>query len=274
MASEKYFIETSIARHAIFGHKAVKGEIRSIIKGKKRSSSYFVFMEYKRSFLCNLIEFYFVVKSSDTLAEALKIWNEKFQIRKIKDITFAMATLLDEGTGNFRQEIALTKLKTLIIDAYLQFLILINDSFVENQIKCLLGKRYLFETGAIPSEKDFKDFYDFFQEDYAEECQIKKYTKKNAKKLAEIVAKAIEGQNFKQIQNVLNSQNSNNCYRCSTIGDSLLTLEIPKGFTVLTFDRGVDSLCKLLNKDVLLLPSASSLMKQPINQTGIQLQPV
>jgi hypothetical protein len=240
----------------------VKKEIGSLIKGKPRASSFFVFMEYKRTFIYNLILFYFVLKSSDDLSDAIKTWNEEFRTRRLKDLNFVLPEIITQEGANNDKNIALVSLKTIIINAYDQFLWLVDERFVSNQTKCLLGKKSMSKTQLFPTDDDLKAFTDFFEEDYAKKCQIQTFTRKNRKRISAIVTNDDPRHKPEELKKILASPGSCSCYRCGLVGDAIIVLEVPEDYTILTFDRGLSEIARLLGKPCETLPSAISIMKQ------------
>ncbi len=259
MKTRGYFLETSIYRHAIFGHSVVKEKITKKISQSSRFSSFFVFMEYKR-FICNLIEFYFVLKSSESISEAILVWNEQFKPRKLKDVNFAIAELLTMEGRNQNISVALMNFKATIIRAYIEFQILTRNKYIPNQTKCLLGKKELYRS-EIPSDQNFKEFLEYFQDDKSDHCNINDFTRKNRKNIKQIVSCGDKTIKTEDLQKIIDSPTSNSCYRCMVIGDSIIVLEVPNIYTILSFDKAVCVCCKIFNKPCELLPSASSTIK-------------
>jgi len=200
----KYYLETSVVRSRLIGHTAIKQVLKDKLDAHTRITSGFVKMEFEKSLICDLIEFYFVFKKQATIDDAIKYWTEHFQIRKIKNMNYSIAgifsgiepTDIQQGLFKLRNSI-----KTLIA-AFKKII----QRYDKNNSKCYFSDVALdFRrcTNIEDIEKEFARFYKVFKNDFVEECNIKKMFDASKNSLTDIIKFKSSNKGFKNQQNIL-----------------------------------------------------------------------
>lgn len=262
-----YFLETSVPRQMLFGHSLIKEEIRTYLRRcAQKWSSFYVLMEYKRSVVKTLIDFYFVAKEEKTPSDALHYFQEGFKTRQNKIILSAIATLLEDSEIANDKLRFLVKLETLIFGSFQYFHDLI-DKYIENRTGCPLGKISI-EDGT-PREEAYRKFSE--EIDCVRRCSLDGLLKDRKGQLKLLIREGEKdphdkNKGFQEALLLIKSaigtldvlKTKTNCMK---IGDIIITLEVPKRLQILTFDRGFESTCQILGKGLVLLPSLATLRK-------------
>ncbi len=266
-----YFFETSVLRQMLFGHSLIKDEIRKYLKRcTQKWSSFYVLMEYKRSVVKTLIDFYFVAKEEKTPSDALHYFQEGFKIRQNKVVLGAIATLLEDSEiANDKQKF-LIKLEILIMGSFQYFYDTINK-FIENKTSCPLGKISIH--GGMLSEEGYRKFLE--EIDCVGKCSLEHFLRDKKSLLKRIIKEGDKdphdkNKGFQETLLLIKSaigtldmlKAKNNCMK---IGDIIIALEMPKHLQMLTFDRSFESSCQILNKRLVVLPSLATLRKSRVS---------
>lgn len=256
-----WFLETSVPRQLLLGHSLVKEEIREHLKGARSWSSFYVLMEYKRSVVKTLIDLYFVALEEDTPADAIKYFSEGFKPRDTKVVLSAIAEFVREDDIAKDKEKFLIKLETFIAGALEHFDVLI-DGYVENKTQCPLGRASIKESyGRFLDEIDCKT-----------RCSVERLWRDNRNKLRVLVDEGTKDphrgkKGFTKALPLVEAavgdpMRPKTKVNCMVAGDFVIGLEMPKHLRMLTFDTAFDSICGILGKEVVALPSLAVLRKR------------
>lgn len=115
-----HFLDSSVVRPMLLGTQAYQQYFETQFGDRPRYISPYVQMEIWRSYLRNIIEFYFTLRlpTIPTLSDALTFWSNKHQTSKHKAIEQLVAQLLSKRSVNFSRpedkEKALKALELLI----------------------------------------------------------------------------------------------------------------------------------------------------------------
>ncbi len=264
---EDYFLETSVPRQMQFGHSLIKEEIRKHLRGgTQKWGSYYVLMEYKRSVVKTLIDLYFVAKEEKTPSDAVHYFQERFQVRQIKVILSAIATLLEDSEIANNKQKFLIKLETFIFGCFQSVYELI-DKFIENRMGCPLGKTSIRE--GILTEEAYKQFVE--EIDCKKMCSLEKFLKDKKGQLKRLIEEGNKtphdkNKGFQEALSLIKSATGTldtlkTKTNCMKISDIIIALEMPKHLRMLTFDKSFDSSCEILGKKKTIIPSLAALMK-------------
>jgi len=253
-----YFIETPMLRDVLTpgsqGHKALT---EATADGSWTSSQY-VMSEFTRGLLCNLIEFYFVLKDRDSVQDAIEYWEQDSAIRKVKDFVFAMrAWIPDEYLGNDKRY-ALQKFRGLL----LRFQWSLEDDLprrTKDRIKCFYSKLKLKAGSPSAMEESMKRLYKSSQVDKSKECRLSGFLSRAktrdlfAKWVAASDSDALRGNaSFAQLAgemtHFLSGELSGLCVFCKKGADAVIALEYPQACVLVTKDKVFDALCLAAGK--------------------------
>lgn len=263
------FLETSVIRKTLCDIKEIQEIIRERIGSSRKVTSYFVFMEFKRGLILNLVEFYTAVESLESLDEAQKWWNEEYSARKLKDVGFAISEVLKDYNSRGDKNYALETIKSIILQLFYGFYEEISD-FSDNHTQCYSGKNINLPTRTMPKNKDLRQFYKYFKEDHSGKCKAEAFLKgkenitKKIMKEAENAKSNMKEALTKQEKTLKRLRNGGkySCATCARVGDTLIALECPKKSLLLSFDGIFQHLCGISDRDFEILPSTRSVVRR------------
>ena len=92
----RHFLDSSVARPMLFGTRAYKQYFASRFGNHPRYISAYVQMELKRSYLRNVVDFYFTLHlpTLQTINDAISFWSNKFRTSELKAVLQLVADLL------------------------------------------------------------------------------------------------------------------------------------------------------------------------------------
>jgi hypothetical protein len=92
----RHFLDSSVARPMLFGTHAYKQYFTSHFGDNPRYISAYVQMELKRSYLHNVVDFYFTLHlpTLPTISDAISFWSNKFRTSELKAALQMVADLL------------------------------------------------------------------------------------------------------------------------------------------------------------------------------------
>ncbi len=81
----EHFLDTSVARSLLLGTQAYKQYFNSQFGDQPLYISNYVQMEMRRSYLINLISFYFVLRldTINNIGDALALWSNRFKTSEL-----------------------------------------------------------------------------------------------------------------------------------------------------------------------------------------------
>lgn len=218
-------------------------------------SSFFVKYEFKTGLILNLIELYARVNLEDTPADAILVWSQKYETRKLKSFALIEALMLK----NF-EKVVNSKAQYL---RNLEFLIKhLLDNF-DSELKNIVGD---FASDEIVNFKiQDKDSFRPFLTMYNQRKSIpqKSFWDKNKSSLTQLLKyKDIKAElqkkkpkaAFKYLPDVeKDTGKSDRFQRNKALGDAVIAVDCPKTFTLITLDKSFDLLCPALGKHKIIL---------------------
>jgi len=263
---QKHFLDTSVVRPLLLGTDSYKQYLKSQFKDEPCYISRFVQMEIKRSFLINIMSFYFMIRlnTMPTVSDALKYWSNKFKTSELKAIIQLAAVILRWRDIDFNS--TADKPKALReLGRYIK------------RIECKL-RRYFKDIGrdstrcaraAIPLKADpsdiatgFKNFFEAFndEETCKTKCRIDRFLlERYPSEIRKYVLYADEQptnndtKGFKKISEKLKGLLEKgtklcSCRLCESIGDAVIALDSPRNMILEHIDKAFDYLCPIIKQ--------------------------
>jgi len=277
--SYKHYLDTSILRPFLFGTKVFKKYLISQLGRERLYISKFIQMEFKRSYLLNIISFYFVIQLSTmkTVDDAFRFWSNKYQGHQLKAILQLVGEIIesreiDINNPNDKPK-ALRQLGRYIkrIEYKLRREFKVPG---QNSTRC---ERAEISLKADPENMaiGFKDYLNAFDDTKScrDKCRVDHFllTKFSSElktyiEYADKLKKNNETKAFKKIAGYLkkiveNGENVCSCRMCGYIGDAIIALEAPADMRLEHIDRAFDYLCKPINQPHKRHPSEISYIK-------------
>jgi hypothetical protein len=86
--TSQHFLDTSVARSLLLATQTYKQYLTSQLENHPLYVSNYVQMEMKRSYLMNIISFYFILRleTINTIGDALAFWSNRFKSSELKAI--------------------------------------------------------------------------------------------------------------------------------------------------------------------------------------------
>lgn len=266
--SKRFYLETSVIRSYLIGHSSIRESLKQKLKNQTRITSKFVKMEFQRSLIFDLVEFYFVLSGSISINDAIKYWNEDFHIRKIKNVNISIADVFN-GINYNDINLGLLRLRNLIKNLIIGFNYLIHR-YDQNNTNCYLGN-FKFDLNSFNTvediERELSFFLDYFKKDCIENCNIISLLIDSKETLDKILKYNSKKENFKKQQKkiikIQNLKRKLSCSTCKVIGDIVIAFECPNYAILLTLDTIFEDLCQILGLKFEVIPSVRG--QNPLN---------
>jgi len=274
-SSRRIFLETSGVMHLLHGHRLMQVAVRDATSDGRVEVSNFIRMEYLRSVILNLIEFYFLIKDSDSVGDALIDWAQKVnQQRKLKIILMTIHRWLVDHEDWQAAEKSLRRLGDLIVRLAWAF----DESFprrARDRLECELGR--VFFARRSFREDALLQFYDRFKgiQQGVPACRLCEF---RASQRRWLLARGIDlyGEQTRErfrahkgfvaqaerLESAADTAEATpKCRWCERLGDSIIALHAPRKATLVTADRAFVAFGQILGREVRLLPSLAELKR-------------
>jgi hypothetical protein len=258
------YLDSSVVYAILLGTQAYKQYFESVLSHPRLVSPY-VQMEVQRSYLCKIIEFYFILDldSIQNISDAIIFWSNSYKSSQHKAVARLMAQLLQQrpiALGDPQDKgKALDAIAALII----QFSELLRNRFVSTEndsTNCARAQVTLNVTDNAAEE--FIRFLGAFDNVKAcrSQCRIDQFLLnehlseiESYVQYSESLAKNSDSRGFIKIAENLKeviSQGSDacSCKRCERIGDAVIALDAPREMQLEHTDRSFDYLCPLIQQ--------------------------
>lgn len=263
--SKRFYLETSIIRSRLFGHTSIRKGLIKKLENQTRITSPFVRAEFNSGFVCDLIEFYFVLSKSKSIKDAIKYWTEDYRIRKIKNVNFAIAEAF-VGIDDSDITRGLFALRSLIKKIIISLNCLISR-YDRNEVCCHLSTVNL-DFGSYKTvndiERAFVHFYEFYKKNHVDQCKIVALFDKSKEILNKIQGVGSGKQSLKNQQKGLDAIKSCkrklSCATCRIIGDTIIALECPDYAILLSLDSIFEDLCKVIGLKYEIIHSVRTIL--------------
>lgn len=262
---KRFYLETSVIRSRLFGHASIRGTLIKKLENQTKITSPFVRAEFNSGFICDLIEFYFVLSDSKSIQEAIKYWTEEYRIRKIKNVNFAIAEAFI-GIDDDDITRGLFVLRALIKRIIISLNCLINR-YEKNDTGCHLATMQLdfgsYET-VHDTENAFVRFYDFYRRNnHVDRCRVVAVFDRS-KVILDMIQKAGVGKQSldkqkKALDKIKSGKRTLSCAACRVVGDTIIALECPSYAILLSLDSIFEDLCKVIGLKYEIIPSVRAM---------------
>jgi hypothetical protein len=268
----------------MLGTTAYKSYFNGMFGTRPKYISSFVEMEFTRSFLCSLIDFYFILKlpTLPTIAEAINFASNEFASSKLKAALQLSGQLFQ--TRKIPTDSRAAKSKALF--ALAEIIIRIQSNFHhafinagKDSTKCARAA-IRFEVKLQEAEAGFQKFTESFYDttECRRKCIVDKFFLKRHRKPVENyinqskqLKSSPETDGFKKIANNLEKIVSTagkacSCRMCGSIGDAVISLECEKKMILHHVDQSFNQLCSLINQPHKKHPSENAMVKQKVGE--------
>jgi hypothetical protein len=265
-ATGKRFLDTSVVRPMVHGTRAYREHLEAELGAAPCYLSQYVLMEFRRSFILNLVSFYFVLDlpTVTTIGEAMQLWSHRFKSSELKSVMQLVGQLLNEQQLSDSNPRDLEKAR-LAIGRYIKRV----DAKARRNFKDCSKDTTHCGRAAVPLAIDLKTlreslqtFLDAFQDTKAcrARCRIDdvlfaRYRTEIASFVehSQPLAKQQDNAGFLRITAKLESlldkgPDACTCKTCEAIGDAVIAVDAPRDMTLEHVDRSFDHLCPLLNQ--------------------------
>ncbi len=278
----KHFLDTSVVRQYFFASRPYKKYFKEQFKKNPCYISKYVKMEFNRSYLSNIIDFYITLRipSIESISDAISIWNEKFSSRELKSILHLINELLASSILDYSsvkdKDKALRNLESYIKRIALKIRKQFKD-IGSNATRCT---RAMIELSSSYSEDPSADIIEFRKkigdtEKCQNECKIVDFVTRRFKAEIDSCIKCkkelrapskTENKGFVKIgdnlERIITAEEIKcTCTTCSGIGDAIITLELPDSMRLETLDYSFEHFCPILKKTFFRHPSHTAFFK-------------
>jgi len=261
---EKHFLDTSVVRPIILGSERYRQYYKEHFGNDRLYISKFIQMEFKRGYICKILDFYFTLHAPDIekVGDAFKLWSNRFQARDIKAVLHLVGDLLNDH----RYDINDPKDKAKALRAIGQYVkrleIKLRKKFKDNGVyrtRCYRAAISFKASHQTDFTDTFRRFLSAFRDmkTCRQKCsvhhfifdryksQIEDYVER-AQRLSR--PKKPENKGFIRITEKLNEilqrgSDACSCRACEIIGDAIIALEALREMRLECTDHAFDHLC-------------------------------
>ncbi|WP_416671253.1 hypothetical protein [Egbenema bharatensis] len=258
----EHFLDTSVVRPMLLGTQAYQNYFSTQFSQGFCYTSPYVQMEVKRSYLRNIIEFYFTLQVPilKTPADALTYWSNRYQGSKHKAVQQMMAQLLDRASTDSAVLQDKESLLICIEELIQEFVELLETQFInlENDSTACARAIAPFDTGQSSSTVEaIRRFTEAFDdtETCRRQCLVDQFILIDRRpeveahiRQAQTLPKNSNTRGFLRIaenlQEILNQgEVACSCIRRERIGDAVIALDAPRTMQLEHTDNSFDYLC-------------------------------
>jgi hypothetical protein len=241
-------------------------------------------MEMRRSFLINIIAFYFIfsLETISTLNNVISFWNNEFKASRLKAFiqflpeltTLIHVNQLDSNNPADKEAIL------YLIGLYIKrFELILRRKFLNTKQDSTACTRALIPLQIQLDEmaKGLKTFLDNFENTKTcrEQCRIDRFLLEDHRTSIETyvqqaaqVQRSKENKGFVEIaanlQRILEGGAKNcSCAKCGKIGDAVIALDTPRTMQLEHSDLSFDYLCAFIKQPHRLHPSENQIIRLP-----------
>ena len=245
--------------------------IRDHKNGRALVISNFVRGEFIRGYVKGLIELYMAIREEDSVEDGIE-WYRELAGRTPRRVADALGLTIQWFNGledNSDVETTLVRLGNLIRDSIFRL-----DEEFPNRLKDSLACDFgILDFPSEPfSEEQVLDFYSRLVEiPKSPDCAQCKFRQTQSQaindasiNIDELLENVPKGPVKTQLTNIKRGPRSKleipSCYYCMRLGDTLIAVQCPKSWVLMTGDKGTfPTICAYLGKQVLLVPSIRDL---------------
>jgi hypothetical protein len=262
----QHFLDTSVLRSLLLGTQVYKQYFESQFTAQPLHISNYVQMEMRRSYLINLISFYFVLRleTINNIGDAIALWSNRFKTSELKAILQLIPQLFSTHQLNFSSPQDKEKAISILGIYIKRFELLLRKKFNNTNTDSTTCTRAL-----VPLTLDLqnlaaglKQFADEFGDvkNCRSNCQIDQVLlvqyRAEIEQLIQIAAQLPKNSNTRGFINIANNlkeilaqgATACDCKRCEKIGDAVIALNAPRNMQLEHTDNSFDYLCPTINQ--------------------------
>ena len=265
-AISQHFLDTSVARPLLLGTQAYKQYFKSQFGDQSLYISNYVQMEMRRSYLINLISFYFVLRleTINNIGDAIALWSNRFKTSELKAVLQLIPQLFSTHKLDFTSSQDKEKALSILGIYIKRFELILRKKFTNaNQdstacTRAVVPLRVELRNIA-PGLKQFADEFGDV-ENCRNQCQIDKFILSQYRSEIEAyiqqssqLPKNSNTKGFIKIADNLKEilergESACDCKRCEKIGDAVIALDAPRTMQLEHTDNSFDYLCPQINQ--------------------------
>lgn len=277
-SGQERFLDTSVARSLLLGTQVYKQYFESQFADQPLYISNYVQMEIKRSYLINLISFYFVLRleTINTIGDAIALWSNKFKASELKAILQLIPQLFSTHQLNFSSDQDKEKALSILAIYIKRFELILRRKFNNTNIDSTACAR-----AEVPLNVDLKNPAEGLKQFASEfgdvktcrsKCQIDQFLlaqyRSEIERLVQIASQLPKNTNTRGFINIANNlkeilatgATACDCKRCEKIGDAVIALDAPRQMQLEHTDSSFDYLCPQINQPHYKHPSENRIV--------------
>lgn len=276
--TQKHFLDTSVARSKLLGTLAYKQYFESQFADQPLYISNYVQMEIKRSYLINLISFYFVLhlETINNIGDAIALWSNRFKTSELKAILQLIPQLFSIHQLNFSSPQDKEKALSILGIYIKRFELILRRKFNNTNIDSTACARALVSLNVDLKNPvlGLKQFADEFGDvkTCRSKCQIDQFLlvqyRSEISRLVEQASQLPKNTNTRGFINIANNlkeilavgATACDCKRCEKIGDAVIALDAPRNMRLEHTDNSFDYLCPPINQPHYKHPSENQIV--------------
>ncbi|MBD2302210.1 hypothetical protein [Nostoc sp. FACHB-190] len=274
----QHFLDTSVLRSLLLGTQVYKQYFESQFTDQPLYISNYVQMEMKRSYLINLISFYFVLRleTINNIGDAITLWSNKFKTSELKAILQLIPQLFSTHQLNFSSPQDKEKALAILGIYIKRFELLLRKKFNNTNNDATACARAI-----VPLDLDLqnaaaglKQFADEFGDidTCRNKCQIDQFLlvqhRSEIEQLVQIADQLPKNANTRGFIKIVNNLKeilaqgaaACNCKCCAKIGDAVIALNAPRNMQLEHTDNSFDYLCPAINQPHYKHPSENQIV--------------
>ena len=279
---QKHFLDTSVVRPMLLGSTSYRKYFEDQFGDNPLYMSKYVQMEFKRSYLCPILDFYFVIHmpTMQTVGDAFLFWSNQYRSSELKAVLQFVGQLFNDHSLDLSdlrdKEKALRRLGFYVKRLEMK----LRRSFRDigaNSTRCTRSAVSFSTRGISDLTVTLQSFLEQFND--VEACrsrctvdgfiltryksQVESYVEQ-AGRLTRPQGRQNKGftriaQNLEEILH--RGPDACSCHRCKAIGDAVISLEAPREMRLEHTDHSFDHLCPLIGQPHHKHPSEPSIVK-------------
>ena len=281
-----YFLDTSVMRSLLLSTQVYQQYLDIQLNKKELYISNYVQMEIKRSYLVNIISFYFVLNMGgiNTIGDAFALWSNKFKGSELKAILQVIPQLFNDRQLNFSNPKDKEKAISLLAIYIKRFNLVIKTKFKNtNDLTSCARALVQLDVDYDNPEPGFKKFLLEFRDTKTcrSQCQIDQFIlvhyRDEVEQLLNVASQLPRNTNTRGFLNIASNlkeilamdEKACDCKRCEKIGDAVIALNAPRNLRLEHTDSSFDYLCPSINQPHFKHPSENQVV---MNISNVNLE--
>jgi hypothetical protein len=278
---QEHFLDTSVMRSLLLATQAYRQYLESQLSSEQLYISNYVQMEIKRSYLINIISFYFVLRldAINNIGDAIALWSNKFKGSELKAILQVIPQLFSTRQLNFSSPKDKEKALSLLVIYIKRFELIIRRKYANcnDSTACTraLVPLIIDLKNPVPDLKKFVlEFGD--TKNCRSKCQIDDFLlvkyRSEVEQLVEIASQLPRNTNTRGFLNIAKNLKeilvvgaiACDCKCCEKIGDVVIALNAPRNLRLEHTDNSFDYLCSPIKQPHYKHPSENQVVMNPL----------